>query len=324
MDSSAAALELAVKCRLQRRRVDDAQGRCVRRAGGAGRRAGRFDVVIVDPPAFAKRKKDLPKAQAAYKRLNQLAMRCWPRTAFWCRAPARIISAPRSCRMPSPRRRAAPAGRCRSWKRRPVAGSSGASGHSRDALSEGVFLSRQRHFEISARMLTYPHIDPIAISIGPLFGVGPLRVHWYGIMYLVGFARGVVAGALARAHRRLDLDGPRHRRSDLLLRRRRDPRRPRRLVPVLRPRRNRGKLAQRVSHLGWRHVVPRRPGRRAGGGVLFARIKRKRIADVVTSSRRCRASASWRCASAISSTANCGASPPTCRGRFACRMPKVS
>ncbi len=34
----------------------------------------KFDVVIVDPPAFAKRKKDLPKAQAAYKRLNQAAM----------------------------------------------------------------------------------------------------------------------------------------------------------------------------------------------------------------------------------------------------------
>jgi 23S rRNA (cytosine1962-C5)-methyltransferase len=34
----------------------------------------KFDVVIIDPPAFAKRKKDLPKALAAYKRLNQLAM----------------------------------------------------------------------------------------------------------------------------------------------------------------------------------------------------------------------------------------------------------
>jgi 23S rRNA (cytosine1962-C5)-methyltransferase len=34
----------------------------------------RFDVVIVDPPAFAKKRKDLPKALAAYKRLNQLAM----------------------------------------------------------------------------------------------------------------------------------------------------------------------------------------------------------------------------------------------------------
>lgn len=38
---------------------------------GQGRR---FDVVIVDPPAFIKRKKDVPKGEAAYKRLNQLAM----------------------------------------------------------------------------------------------------------------------------------------------------------------------------------------------------------------------------------------------------------
>jgi 23S rRNA (cytosine1962-C5)-methyltransferase len=39
-------------------------------------RAGeRFDVVILDPPAFIKRKKDLPRGQAAYRKLNQLAMR---------------------------------------------------------------------------------------------------------------------------------------------------------------------------------------------------------------------------------------------------------
>jgi phosphatidylglycerol:prolipoprotein diacylglycerol transferase len=38
-------------------------------------------------------------------------------------------------------------------------------------------------------MLTYPHINPIAVSIGPL------RVHWYGIMYLIGF---VAAWLLAR------------------------------------------------------------------------------------------------------------------------------
>ena len=31
-------------------------------------------------------------------------------------------------------------------------------------------------------MLTYPEIDPVAISIGPI------SIHWYGIMYLVGFA----------------------------------------------------------------------------------------------------------------------------------------
>ncbi len=31
-------------------------------------------------------------------------------------------------------------------------------------------------------MLTYPEIDPVALSLGPL------KIHWYGIMYLVGFA----------------------------------------------------------------------------------------------------------------------------------------
>ena len=41
-------------------------------------------------------------------------------------------------------------------------------------------------------MLQYPDIDPVALSLGPLdlFGktVGPLEVHWYGIMYLLAFA----------------------------------------------------------------------------------------------------------------------------------------
>jgi 23S rRNA (cytosine1962-C5)-methyltransferase len=37
-------------------------------------RDARFDVVILDPPAFAKRKKDVPQAQAAYRKLNQLAL----------------------------------------------------------------------------------------------------------------------------------------------------------------------------------------------------------------------------------------------------------
>lgn len=33
-------------------------------------------------------------------------------------------------------------------------------------------------------MLTYPHIDPVALA------VGPVKIHWYGIMYLVGFVGG--------------------------------------------------------------------------------------------------------------------------------------
>jgi 23S rRNA (cytosine1962-C5)-methyltransferase len=35
----------------------------------------RFDVVIVDPPAFIKRRRDLPQGEAAYRKINQLAMR---------------------------------------------------------------------------------------------------------------------------------------------------------------------------------------------------------------------------------------------------------
>lgn len=38
----------------------------------AGRR---FDAVIVDPPAFIKRRKEFPQGQAAYRKLNQLALR---------------------------------------------------------------------------------------------------------------------------------------------------------------------------------------------------------------------------------------------------------
>jgi 23S rRNA (cytosine1962-C5)-methyltransferase len=90
VDSSASALELAAS-NAQRNggKADDS----VKARGGSkpgklstlkgdafdvledlAKKRARFDVVVVDPPAFAKRKKDLPKALAAYKRLNQLAM----------------------------------------------------------------------------------------------------------------------------------------------------------------------------------------------------------------------------------------------------------
>ncbi|RPI16051.1 MAG: class I SAM-dependent rRNA methyltransferase [Lysobacterales bacterium] len=39
----------------------------------------RYDVIVVDPPAFVKRRRDLPKGQAAYRKLNQLAMQLLPR-----------------------------------------------------------------------------------------------------------------------------------------------------------------------------------------------------------------------------------------------------
>jgi len=75
VDSSAAALDLAA-ANAGRNGL-----KIVARKGDAfdvledlAKQGSRFDIVIIDPPAFAKRKKDLPKALAAYKRLNQLAM----------------------------------------------------------------------------------------------------------------------------------------------------------------------------------------------------------------------------------------------------------
>jgi phosphatidylglycerol---prolipoprotein diacylglyceryl transferase len=37
-------------------------------------------------------------------------------------------------------------------------------------------------------MIQYPGFNPIAFEIGPFGEFGPLKVHWYGIMYLVAFA----------------------------------------------------------------------------------------------------------------------------------------
>jgi 23S rRNA (cytosine1962-C5)-methyltransferase len=46
-------------------------------------RAGeRFDAIVLDPPAFIKRKKDIPRGQAAYRKLNQVAMRLLERDAL--------------------------------------------------------------------------------------------------------------------------------------------------------------------------------------------------------------------------------------------------
>jgi 23S rRNA (cytosine1962-C5)-methyltransferase len=42
----------------------------------------RFDVVVLDPPAFIKRRKDVPRGEAAYRKLNQLAMRVLERDAL--------------------------------------------------------------------------------------------------------------------------------------------------------------------------------------------------------------------------------------------------
>ncbi len=53
-------------------------------------------------------------------------------------------------------------------------------------------------------MLTYPNIDPVAVSLGAfeLFGrtIGPINVHWYGLMYLFGFAAAWGIGVYRTRH----------------------------------------------------------------------------------------------------------------------------
>ena len=83
VDSSAPALELlqqsaaesGLEARTQRGDAFDALA-ALREAGE------KFDVVVVDPPAFIKRRRDIPKGQAAYRKLNQLAMQLLPRDGF--------------------------------------------------------------------------------------------------------------------------------------------------------------------------------------------------------------------------------------------------
>jgi 23S rRNA (cytosine1962-C5)-methyltransferase len=76
VDSSATALELAAaNAERNALKVLTRKGDAFDVLEDLAKQSARFDIVVIDPPAFAKRKKDLPKALAAYKRLNQLALR---------------------------------------------------------------------------------------------------------------------------------------------------------------------------------------------------------------------------------------------------------
>ena len=47
---------------------------------------------------------------------------------------------------------------------------------------------------IPANMLTYPHIDPVALQIGPL------AIHWYGLTYLAAFGLFMLLGIRRLRH----------------------------------------------------------------------------------------------------------------------------
>jgi 23S rRNA (cytosine1962-C5)-methyltransferase len=145
VDSSAAALELAV------RNAERNGSKIAVRKGDAfdvlealHRERAQFDLVIVDPPAFAKRKKDIPKALAAYKRLNQLAMQLLSADGI-------LVSCSCSHHVGAPELQDAIAkARAGAGSGRSGAGPPGPSGHSRDALSEGLFLSGDRRFKVTS------------------------------------------------------------------------------------------------------------------------------------------------------------------------------
>jgi 23S rRNA (cytosine1962-C5)-methyltransferase len=76
VDSSAPALALLERSaaanglgQVRTERADAFEALAALRAAGE-----KFDVVVIDPPAFIKRRKDIPRGQAAYRKLNQQAM----------------------------------------------------------------------------------------------------------------------------------------------------------------------------------------------------------------------------------------------------------
>jgi len=77
VDASAPALERLLRSAEANGvagRVEAVQADAFEALSEMGAAGERFDVVVVDPPAFAKRRKDLPAAERAYRKLNRLAL----------------------------------------------------------------------------------------------------------------------------------------------------------------------------------------------------------------------------------------------------------
>jgi len=75
VDSSQAALEFArANAARNGRTVETLHADAFDALKMLAAEGAQFDVVILDPPAFIKRKKDIPQGHAAYRKLNQLAL----------------------------------------------------------------------------------------------------------------------------------------------------------------------------------------------------------------------------------------------------------
>ena len=75
VDSSPAALEYAnANARRNGTSIEPLRADAFDALKALAAQGEQFDVVVLDPPAFIKRKKDIPQGQAAYRKLNQLAL----------------------------------------------------------------------------------------------------------------------------------------------------------------------------------------------------------------------------------------------------------
>jgi 23S rRNA (cytosine1962-C5)-methyltransferase len=83
VDASAAALEAAeASAAANGLAVETRKGDAFDVLAALAAEQQRFDIVVIDPPAFIKRKKDHPKGLAAYRKLNQQAMQLVARDGF--------------------------------------------------------------------------------------------------------------------------------------------------------------------------------------------------------------------------------------------------
>ena len=144
----------------------------------------RFDIVILDPPAFIKRKKDIPQGQAAYRKLNQLAMGVLANEGLLvsCSCSYHLARAGAAGGHPGGRAPRRPL-RAGARQRRPVRRSPGPPGDPRNPLPQGLLLPR----DARCRLNFAPHAY-LSWFRPDRLQLGPVKVHWYGIMYLLGFA----------------------------------------------------------------------------------------------------------------------------------------
>jgi 23S rRNA (cytosine1962-C5)-methyltransferase len=76
VDASSTALDAAAaNARLNGHELETRRGDAFDVLTELAAEGRRFDVLVVDPPAFIKRRKDQPKGEAAYRKLNQLALK---------------------------------------------------------------------------------------------------------------------------------------------------------------------------------------------------------------------------------------------------------